>query len=138
MFFLLFVRNLFMLAERFETDFKTCIEKEISQPETCSLRITMGNIYEKYLFFLNHMAHSLIDIDEHSPLSASNYDCQSSASGPPPNSQMAIQRFRMHQQSYMQSYRRWSEANAMDTNNTNNESSFDINRRWYDSLNLIS
>lgn len=77
------------------------------------------------------MAHSFIDIDEQSPLSASNYDCQSTASGPAQNSsQIAYQRLRLQQQNYMQSYRRWSEANAMDTNNTNNESNFDINRRW--------
>lgn len=101
----------------------------MSQPE---IRMTMGNIYEKYLFFLNHMAHSFIDIDDVSPLSASNIDCQSTASGPPPqsNSQIALQRFRLQQQNYMSSYRRWSEANAMDTNTTNNDSIFDNNRRW--------
>ncbi|KAL7040411.1 hypothetical protein ACKWTF_000377 [Chironomus riparius] len=121
-------QNLFMLAERFEADFKSqltnCIDKEIAQPESCTIRMTMGNIYEKYLFFLNHLAHSLIDIDEQSPLSASNVDCQSSASAPQ-NSQAALQRFRLQQQSY----RRWSEANAME-NNKNSESNFDINRRW--------
>lgn len=121
-------RNLFILAERFEADFKSqlsnCIDKEMAQPESCTIRMTMGNIYEKYLFFLNHMAHSFIDIDEQSPLSASNFDCQSSASAPQ-NSQAALQRFRLQQQSY----RRWSEANAME-NNKNSESNFDNNRRW--------
>lgn len=42
-----------MLTERFEADAKSQIaaslEKEHTQPESCSIRMTMGNIYEKVL-----------------------------------------------------------------------------------------
>lgn len=99
-----FSRNLFVLAERFETDAKSQItaslEKEVTQPETCSIRITMSNIYEKVLFFLNTMTHSYIDYSRsESPMSASvMYECQVPSTG-------TLQRFRtLHQQ---QQYRRW-------------------------------
>lgn len=81
--------------------------------------MTMGNIYEKVLFFLNHMTHSYIDYSRsESPMSAS-YECQI------PNTS-SLQRFRTLQQ--QQQYRRWSEAaaTAMEPNETN----VDSNRRW--------
>ncbi|KAG5674746.1 hypothetical protein PVAND_004697 [Polypedilum vanderplanki] len=124
-------QNLFILAERFEADFKsqlsTCIDQEIAQPEHCKIRITMGNIYEKILFFLNHMTHSFIDYSRsESPMSASNFDCHSLASGPP--NSIALQRLRMlQQQQQAMSNRRWSEA-ACTTEN--NEANVDANRRW--------
>lgn len=118
-----FCRNLFILAERFEIDAKSqlsaSLDKEQSQPETCSIRMTMGNIYEKVLFFLNHMTHSYIDYSRsESPMSAS-YECQV------PNT-LALQRFRSIQQ--QQQYRRWSEAAA--TAVEPNETNVDSNRRW--------
>lgn len=122
-------RNLFILAERFEADFKsqlsTCLDKEALQPENCHIRMTMGNIYEKILFFLNHMTHSFIDYSRsESPMSASNYDCQSVASG----GTAALQRFRLlQQQQFAQQYRRWSEAAAT---MEHNEANVDSNRRW--------
>lgn len=112
-----------MLAERFETDAKSqlnaSLDKEHTQPEACSIRMTMGNIYEKILFFLNHMTHSYIDYSRsESPMSAS-YECQV------PNVS-ALQRFRTLQQ--QQQYRRWSEAAA--TVVEPNEANVDSNRRW--------
>lgn len=45
-----------MLTERFEADAKSQIaaslEKEHTQPESCSIRMTMGNIYEKVLLWV--------------------------------------------------------------------------------------
>lgn len=116
-------RNLFILAERFESDAKSQIaaslEKEQTQPETCSIRMTMGNVYEKVLFFLNHMTQSYIDYSRsESPMSAS-YESQVPNSG-------AIQRFRTLQQ--QQQYRRWSEAAAMEPNEANVDSN--VGRRW--------
>lgn len=113
-----------MLAERFECDAKSqltaSIDKEHTQPETCSIRMTMGNIYEKVLFFLNHMTHSYIDYSRsESPMSAS-YECQV------PNA-VALQRFRSLQQQ-QQFNRRWSEAAATVTEP--NEAIIDSNRRW--------
>jgi hypothetical protein len=113
--------NLFNLAERFESDAKSqlsaSLDKEHTQPETCSIRMTMGNIYENVLFFLNHMTHSYIDISRsESPMSAS-YEAQATSA-------VALQRFRNLQQ--QQQYRRWSEAAAMEPNEANVES----NRRW--------
>jgi hypothetical protein len=115
-------QNLFALAERFEVDAKSqlaaSLEKEQTQPENCSIRMTMGDIYEKVLFFLNHMTHSYIDYSRsESPMSAS-YEAQI-----PPGS---LQRFRTQQQSQ---YRRWSEAAATSMNESN-ELNVDSNRRW--------
>lgn len=112
-----------MLAERFESDAKSqlnaSLDKEHTQPEACSIRMTMGNIYEKVLFFLNHMTHSYIDYSRsESPMSAS-YECQV------PNAS-ALQRFRTLQQ--QQQYRRWSEAAA--TAMEPSEANVDSNRRW--------
>lgn len=112
-----------MLTERFEADAKSQIaaslEKEHTQPESCSIRMTMGNIYEKVLFFLNHMTHSYIDYSRsESPMSAS-YEFQVSNSG-------TIQKFRTIQQ--QQQYRRWSEAAAPVVEP--NEANVDSNRRW--------
>jgi hypothetical protein len=120
-----------MLAERFEADFKTQLsslnlEKEVIQPEAA--RVTMDNIYEKILFFLNHMCASLGDYTRSdSPMSgASNFgDNQSLASGPPPNP-AALQRLKMMQQ--QQQYRRWSEAAA--TMEQHESNIIDANRRW--------
>lgn len=114
-------QNLFILAERFEIDAKSqlsaSLDKEHTQPETCSIRMTMGNIYEKVLFFLNHMTHSYIDYSRsESPMSAS-YEAQAPSSG-------GLQRLRSLQQ--QQQYRRWSEAAAMEPN----EANIDSNRRW--------
>jgi hypothetical protein len=114
-------RNLFILAERFESDAKSQItaslEKEHTQPESCSIRMTMGNVYEKFLFFLNHMTQSYIDFSRsESPMSAS-YESQVPNAG-------AIHRFRALQQ--QQQYRRWSEAAAMEPS----EAVVDSNRRW--------
>ena len=114
-------QNLFILAERFELDAKAqlsaSLDKEHTQPETCSIRMTMGNIYEKVLFFLNHMTHSYIDYSRsESPMSAS-YEAQAASVG-------ALQRFRTLQQ--QQQYRRWSEAAATEPN----EANVDSNRRW--------
>lgn len=113
-------QNLYILSERFETDAKNqlsaSLDKEQTNPENCSIRMTMGNIYEKVLFFLNHMTHSYIDYSRsESPMSAS-YEAQ----GP------ALQRFRTLQQ--QQQYRRWSEAAA--TAMEPNEAAVDSNRRW--------
>lgn len=113
-------QNLFILAERFEIDAKSQIsaslDKEHTQPETCSIRMTMGNIYEKVLFFLNTMTHSYIDYSRsESPMSAS-YEAQVPSCG--------MQRFRTLQQ--QQQYRRWSEAAAVEPN----EANVDSNRRW--------
>lgn len=81
--------------------------------------MTMGNIYEKVLFFLNHMTHSYIDYSRsESPMSAS-YECQMPQAG-------SLQRFRTLQQ--QQQYRRWSEAAA--TAMEPNEANVDSNRRW--------
>lgn len=133
-------RNLFILAERFEADFKsqlsTCLDKEVTQPESCTIRMTMGNIYEKILFFLNHMTHSFIDFSRsESPMSASNFDCQSLASGSGAGhpSSVTLQRFRMLQQ--QQQYRRWSEAAC--TTETS-ETNVDSNRRWSMPTNSVS
>lgn len=117
-----------MLAERFEVDFKSQLstlnlEKEVIQPEAA--RVTMDNIYEKVLFFLNHMCHSFVDYSRsESPMSgASNFGDQSLASGPPP---ATLQKFKLIQQ--QQQYRRWSEAAAtMDQHESN---IIDANRRW--------
>lgn len=117
-----------MLAERFEADFKSQLsslnlEKETIQPEAA--RVTMDNIYEKVLFFLNHMCHSFVDYSRsESPMSgASNFgDNQSLASGPP----VALQRFKLIQQ--QQQYRRWSEAAA--TMEQHESNIIDANRRW--------
>jgi hypothetical protein len=113
-------QNLFILAERFEIDAKSqlsaSLDKEHTQPETCSIRMTMGNIYEKVLFFLNHMTHSYIDYSRsESPMSAS-YEAQATSA-------VALQRFRNLQQ---QQYRRWSEAAVVEPN----EANVDSNRRW--------
>lgn len=118
-----------MLAERFEADFKSQLsslnlEKETVQPEAA--RVTMDNIYEKVLFFLNHMCHSFVDYSRsESPMSgASNFgDNQSFASGPPP---VSLQRFKLMQQ--QQQYRRWSEAAA--TMEQHESNIIDANRRW--------
>lgn len=118
-------QNLFALAERFEADAKSqlaaSLEKEHTQPENCSIRMTMGDIYEKVLFFLNHMTHSYIDYSRsESPMSASYEAAQIiPAAG-------ALQRFRSQQQ---QQYRRWSEAAATSMNEST-ESNVDSNRRW--------
>lgn len=120
-----------MLAERFEADFKSQLtslnlEKEVIQAEAA--RVTMDNIYEKILFFLNHMCHSFVDYTRsESPMSAaSNFgDNQSLASGSHPNS-AALQRFKMMQQ--QQQYRRWSEAAA--TTEQHESNIIDANRRW--------
>jgi hypothetical protein len=82
--------------------------------------MTMGNVYEKCLFFLNHMTQSYIDFSRsESPMSAS-YESQVPNSG-------AIQRFRSLQQAAaQQQYRRWSEAAAMEPS----EANVDSNRRW--------
>ncbi|CRK94443.1 CLUMA_CG007950, isoform A [Clunio marinus] len=119
-------QNLFILAERFELDAKsqlsTSLDKEQTHPEACSIRMTMGNIYEKVLFFLNHMTHSYIDYSRsESPMSAS-YECQV----PQVNNPSTLQRFRTIQQ--QQQYRRWSEAAA--TAMEPNEANVDSNRRW--------
>lgn len=111
------------MAERFEVDAKSqltaSLDKEHTQPESCSIRMTMGNIYEKVLFFLNHMTHSYIDYSRsESPMSAS-YEMQV------PNAS-SLQRFRSLQQ--QQQYRRWSEAAA--TAIEPNEANVDSNRRW--------
>lgn len=111
------------MSERFEADAKSqlsaSLDKEHMQPETCSIRMTMGNIYEKVLFFLNHMTHSYIDYSRsESPMSAS-YECQVPSTG-------AIQKFRSLQQ--QQQYRRWSEAAATATEP--HEANVDSNRRW--------
>lgn len=115
-----------MLAERFEADWKSQLslfnlDKEtIINPEAA--RVTMDNIYEKVLFFLNHMCHSFVDYSRsESPMSgASNFgDNQSLASGPP----VALQRFKI-----MQQYRRWSEAAA--TMEQHESNIIDANRRW--------
>jgi hypothetical protein len=118
-----------MLAERFEVDFKSQLstlnlEKEVIQPEAA--RVTMDNIYEKVLFFLNHMCHSFVDYSRsESPMSgASNFGDQSLASGPPPAS---LQKFKLIQQ--QQQYRRWSEA-AATTMEQNESNIIDANRRW--------
>lgn len=113
-----------MLAERFETDAKSqlnaSLDKEHTQPETCSIRMTMGNIYENVLFFLNHMTHSYIDYSRsESPMSAS-YECQV------PNAS-SLQRFRTLQQ--QQQYRRWSEAAATAVE-PSEATNVDSNRRW--------
>jgi hypothetical protein len=131
--FSLFFRNLFILAERFEADFKSqlssCLDQEIAQPEQCSVRVTMGNIYEKFLFFLNHMTHSFIDYSRsESPMSASNFDCQSLASGPP--NSIAMQRLRMLQQQQQAMSRRWSEAACTMESSEASDSNRDTNRRW--------
>lgn len=120
-----------MLAERFEADFKSQLsslnlEKEVIQPEAA--RVTMDNIYEKILFFLNHMCHSFVDYTRsESPMSAaSNFgDNQSLASGPQANTAV-LQRFKMMQQ--QQQYRRWSEAAA--TMEQHESNIIDANRRW--------
>lgn len=120
-----------MLAERFEADFKSQLtslnlEKEVIQAEAA--RVTMDNIYEKILFFLNHMCHSFVDYTRsESPMSAaSNFgDNQSLTSGSHPNS-AALQRFKMMQQ--QQQYRRWSEAAA--TTEQHESNIIDANRRW--------
>lgn len=119
------------MSERFETDAKcqmsASLDKEHSQPETCSIRMTMGNIYEKVLFFLNHMTHSYIDYSRsESPMSAS-YECQVPNTG-------GLQRFRTLQQ--QQQYRRWSEAAA--TAMEPNEANVDSNRRWSMPTNVSS
>lgn len=120
-------QNLFALAERFEADAKSqlaaSLEKEQTQPENCSIRMTLGNIYEKVLFFLNHMTHSYIDYSRsESPMSASFEASQmTSATG-------TIQKIRtIHQQ--QQQYRRWSEA-AATTMSDPAEANVDSNRRW--------
>jgi hypothetical protein len=117
-----------MLAERFEVDFKSQLstlnlEKEVIQPEAA--RVTMDNIYEKVLFFLNHMCHSFVDYSRsESPMSgASNFGDQSLASGPPP---ATLQKFKLIQQ--QQQYRRWSEAAA--TMEQHESNIIDANRRW--------
>lgn len=120
-----------MLAERFEADFKSQLtslnlEKEVIQAEAA--RVTMDNIYEKILFFLNNMCHSFVDYTRsESPMSAaSNFgDNQSLASGSHPNT-AALQRFKMMQQ--QQQYRRWSEAAA--TTEQHESNIIDANRRW--------
>jgi hypothetical protein len=117
-----------MLAERFEADFKSQLstlnlDKETIQPEAA--RVTLDNIYEKVLFFLNHMCHSFVDYSRsESPMSAaSNFgDNQSLASGPP----LSLQRFKLMQQ--QQQYRRWSEAAA--TMEQHESNIIDANRRW--------
>lgn len=122
-----------MLAERFEADFKTQfgslnLEKEVIQPEAA--RVTMDNIYEKILFFLNHMCHSFVDYTRsESPMSgASNFgDNPSLASGPAPTNPISLQRFKMMQQ--QQQYRRWSEA-AATTMEQHESNIIDANRRW--------
>lgn len=118
-----------MLAERFEADFKSQLsslnlDKETIQPEAA--RVTMDNIYEKVLFFLNHMCHSFVDYSRsESPMSGvSNFgDTQSLASGAPP---ISLQRFKLIQQ--QQQYRRWSEAAA--TMEQHESNIIDANRRW--------
>lgn len=119
-----------MLAERFEVDFKSQLstlnlEKEVIQPEAA--RVTMDNIYEKVLFFLNHMCHSFVDYSRsESPMStASNFGDQSLASGPPPPP-ATLQKFKLIQQ--QQQYRRWSEAAA--TMEQHESNIIDANRRW--------
>lgn len=119
-------QNLLALAERFEVDAKSqlaaSLEKEQSQPETCSIRMTMGDIYEKVLFFLNHMTHSYIDYSRsESPMSASFEASQMTpATG-------SLQRIRsLHQQQY----RRWSEAAATTMSDSSEASGVDSNRRW--------
>lgn len=120
-------QNLFALAERFEADAKSqlaaSLEKEQLQPEICSIRMTLGDIYEKVLFFLNHMTHSYIDYSRsESPMSASFEASQMTASGTG-----TFQRNRTtHQQ---QQYRRWSEA-AATTMSDPSEANVDSNRRW--------
>lgn len=101
--------NLFIQTERFDSDVSlqlaAALDKEVVQPEA-TIR-TMSNIYEKILFFLNHMMHSYIDFSRsESPLSA--YDCQSqsqSVTSCVPNA--TLQRFRAIQQQQQQQYRRW-------------------------------
>jgi hypothetical protein len=74
------------------------------------------------------MTHSFIDYSRsESPMSASNYDCQSLASGPPNST--AMQRLRILQQQQQQAMsRRWSEAACTATEH--NEANVDTNRRW--------
>ena len=119
---LFYFRNLFMLAERFETDvvnqFANNIDKEALQSD--NTRITMGNIYENVLFFLNHLTRSFIDYSRsESPQSASYVE--SVNSGPSTNTG-TLQRFRIMEQQN----RRWSEAAAIE----NPETNIDNNRRW--------
>lgn len=121
-------QNLLALSERFELDAKTqlaaSLEKEQSQPENCTLRMTMGDIYEKVLFFLNHMTHSYIDYSRsESPMSAS-FEASQMTSAVPPGSMQRIRT--LHQQQY----RRWSEAAATTMSDPAEACGVDSNRRW--------